>query len=211
MKKFVAIAALLGFAASKSVSAWTKGDNLVNNEWLTVDYSLEADFGYGTFYEGHAPKEGIYPANAETYGVQIYSEATAKVEATILKHRKLTAEFTLVPINIVPFQETVVYERFEDEIGNAHVFHEAGRDIRALDYTLTINTNVKTARVSIWDYIDDKRDKITPQDEDWTYNEDYKNKYNDPYYSGNILEDLEKVPTGSWYGYHTYYDEKKLF
>lgn len=40
MNKFLALAALLGFAASKSVASYEKGDALVTNEWFNFRYDL---------------------------------------------------------------------------------------------------------------------------------------------------------------------------
>ena len=58
MNKALVLAALLGLAASRSVSSWMKTDSVSTNEWFTMDYELEADFGYGTHYYGVAPVEG---------------------------------------------------------------------------------------------------------------------------------------------------------
>lgn len=209
MNKIIAVAALLGFAASKSVSAWQKADNLVSTDFFKADYSLEADFGYGTFYKGNEPVKGPGASNTEVYGTKIYSKVSAKLSLDILKHRQWTAEYTLVPVEIIPYQQTFTWMRPEED--GFHLYHSAQRSIRMLDYTTEIVTNVKTAKVSILDYINDDRAEVTPQDGDWTYDAEYENEYFDPYYSGNLLNKLNAAPTASWYGVKDYYAAKKLF
>ncbi len=59
MFKGLTLAALLGVATTKSVSAWIESDNFVDKDLFKLGYNIEFDFGYGTFYEGIPPIEGL--------------------------------------------------------------------------------------------------------------------------------------------------------
>lgn len=50
MIKGIVLAALLGYA-STTYSGWIETDNLVDNEWLNVNYLANLDAGYGTHWE----------------------------------------------------------------------------------------------------------------------------------------------------------------
>ena len=97
MIKTLALAALLGFAASRSVAAWTDTDNLVDNEWFSLDWMAEFDFGYGTHWgvvqEALADNSGEVLAldnyYTEYYGGHIYTTAKLTFMSTMMKHRKL--------------------------------------------------------------------------------------------------------------------------
>lgn len=209
MNKFIALAALLGFAASKSVASYEKGDALVTNEWFNFRYDLWADVNYGTYYEGAGPSNA---EQTEIYGAGFYVEATATVSLDILKHRQLNAEFYVLPVDFSPYEQHLTWKRFDDESKPGfHLYHAGARYISFFDYFTTINTNVKTFTVSIWDYLQEERDAIGPKKSDFGYNGDYNNKYEDPYYTGNLLEDLDVAPTASWYGLNYYYGPNKLF
>lgn len=99
-----------------------------------------------------------------------------------------------------------MWYRVEDDLVDKFWFDHVGfRHINFLDYNTYVTDSVKTASVSIADYLQDERDSILFKKSDWIYDPGYINRYNDPYWTGNILEDLDRVPTGSWYGQHVYY------
>ena len=63
-------------------------------------------------------------------------------------------------------------------------------------------------KVSIVDYLEDDRSEIMAQKSDWTFNEDYEEEWEDSYWTGNFLEDLDSdLVNNDWYGSHDYYNE----
>jgi hypothetical protein len=216
MFKTLALAALLGFAASRSVASWEDGDNLVDSDWFKLDWMLQFDFGYGTHWgvvqSALADNDGDLLAldkyYTEYYGGHIYTEGILSFTSTMMKHRKLMVEYELVPLYVAPYRQYVSFARLHDDAGMDNQFglHIAGaREIQMMEFTTTYTENVKTTKVSIWDYIDDERDELAPQDGEWTYNEDYEEEWEDEYWSFNVLTELDNdLTTNDWYGLVAY-------
>ena len=47
---------------------------------------------------------------------------------------------------------------------------------------------------------------IQPTKDSWYFLDAYEKKYDEPYWSKNLLEEWDAVPTGDWYGTKTYWD-----
>lgn len=103
-----------------------------------------------------------------------------------------------------------MYTRLEDErYGNEFYLRTSGnRELNILDYTTTYTRNTKTMKVSIVDYLEDERPELMAQDNDWTFNPDYEEEWEDSYWSGNLLLDIDiDLTDNEWYGRYTYWEE----
>lgn len=203
MNKALVLAALLGLAASTSVSSWSKTDNLVTSDMLTLAYMGEFDFGYGSHYMGTDPSAN---QQAETYGIHLYSEAKLTLTAEFFEHYQWMAEFEFVPAYFAPYEHTIIWSR----IDNSQPFSltmVGSRDSEVTSFMTTITENIKTFEVSLYDVIVDGRD-IAPQSGDWSYNGDYEHEYDDQYWQFNLLQKLDVIDgSESWYGSHNYFSK----
>lgn len=206
IKGFV-LAALLGFAYS---SGWEEGDNLLDNEWFTVDWMANIDAGYGTHWYIMPAEEGSNPYETEKYGAHLYTTASLTLVGTLFKARQHAIEFEVVPLWFAPYEQEIMYSRVQDDAtGNNFYMQAAGtRTLKMLDYTTTYTRNTKTVKVSIVDYLEDDRSEIMAQDADWSFNPDYEEEWEDSYWTGNFLNDLDSdIVAESWYGSQDYYRE----
>jgi len=133
---------------------------------------------------------------------------------------KYSSELELIPFHIIPFEFTLMWTRVEDDImADTKLFHTSYRSIELLDFNVIVTENWKTAKVSIYDYIDDSdNEKLYPHSKYWQwrdggdFKEDYENKYTDPYWSFNIIEQIEpSIVNKKWWGLQSYYDTKEFF
>lgn len=86
MNRALVLAAFLGLAASKSVSAfdyYTQMNplSIANWKYFTLDFFGDADFGYGSHYAAHGPTSDG-DRNTESYGVHFYSWLEGTFQAT---------------------------------------------------------------------------------------------------------------------------------
>lgn len=201
MNKALVLAALLGLAASTSVSSWSKSDTLVSSSALTLAYMGEFDFGYGSHYMGTDPAANM---QSETYGIHFYSEAQLTLTAEFFDHYMWMAEFEFVPAYFAPYEHTIMWTRVDNGAGFSMAM-VGSRDSEVTAFTSKITENIKTFEVSLYDVIVDGRD-IMPQSGDWSYDDDYEHEYYDQYWQFNALEKLNVIDgTESWYGSHNYY------
>ena len=187
MIKNLAIACLLGLACAEG---WTEGDNLVDNDWFSLNWMVGADAGYGT----HWSTSEVSGFTTEVYGGHIYTTTHAMLSGEYMKARQYSVEMEFIPIWFAPYEQYVVWSRTvsEDTFDNQFYLKVAGAyKIVSGSYTTTWVKNMKTVKVSLVDYLEDDRTELGPQDSDWTFNEDYEYDEEDTYWSGNVFENID--------------------
>ena len=207
--KILAISALLGCSSALSVFTWTETDKIVENDWFKMYYDAEGDYGYGThWYKMPADKPNY--KTTEKYGAHFYSTIKVNIRGYAAKVREYNAEYEFVPLWFAPYEQEYTWYRYGDGNGaNEGEMEYAGlRDLQLLDFYTTYTENMKTLKVSLHDYVEDKRDSYEPEDADWDYREEYEVEWEDSYWGFNLLEELD-VDTSEWdwYGSHEYYRE----
>lgn len=86
MNKFLALAALFGYAATKSVAKYEESSPLIEGEWFNANMDVLLDFGWGTHYINSPPNE-MYNTHMETYGVNVYSKVIYRFSGEAFKFR----------------------------------------------------------------------------------------------------------------------------
>ena len=165
MFKTLALAALLGFAASTSVSAWSQTYTPVNQpNWLVFQLTPSFDFGYGTHWgvqSADAMTANSYPLfgypnwYTEYYGVHLYSTAMLTLMVTVMNHRQIMGQYELWPVYVAPYRQYSGFARLENSADN-HAFGwwVAGTyDIQILNFQTYWTENVLTDQTSVYDYI----------------------------------------------------------
>ena len=207
--KILAIAALLGCSSAFSVSKWEEADKIVDNEWFSMFYNAQADYGYGTHWY-KTPAEKPSYKSTEVYGGHVYADMKVTFTGYLAKTREYTAEYKFVPLWFAPYQQEYTWYRYGDGNGNQEGEMEfAGlRDLKLLNFKTKYTENMKTFKVSLDDYVQDKRDSYHPEDADWSYNEEYETEWDDTYWTFNLLDEFDVDTTEwDWYGSHEYYRE----
>jgi len=121
-------------------------------------------------------------------------------------------ELELVPFYVEPYNSEKRWTRLEDKAHDDFKMQIRGtRDVEILHLNTYITENWKTTKVSIYDAIADNRDSFFPKHgSDWKWRSDgdgdmgesYVNTYKDPYWSFELLEEMDNsIPAKDWYGY----------
>ncbi len=104
IKQFVAFAALLGIAASRSVSSYHKKDYPVDETLFKFGYEFEVDFGYGFHFKGMTPSIFSLGIQGWKYGINAYSTIATTLHFEILDAYQFSSKFDLIPFYIIPFE-----------------------------------------------------------------------------------------------------------
>ena len=156
MTKAIVLALFLGLAAASTITGWTgpedaaNGDRYVflNENWGKASAFYEVDFGWSTHYKGSRPGEMVADIQAESYGVNIYSNIlfNLDIEAASMYHNNM--KFNFEPIMIAPYTQTIAWQRFES--GEFHTFLAGSRTIRAADFYTIVTENTEVGKVSLY-------------------------------------------------------------
>ena len=214
MLKYATLAALFGFASTAQVMEWSETDSIIENEWLNVDWRARFDVTWGTLYRAEGPVKTTAPFDREEYGAFTESKARLYIEGDWAKVRQFNFQFRLVPFYFEPYVQCLDYYRSEDEVNNGPALKTVGyRDLSLMEFSTKRLKNIKTFIKSVYDYVDEPdTNDLFPEDTEWGWDEDNEADYKDPYYSWNILEELdEDIATKSWYGKQTWYDEVTIY
>lgn len=182
MNKLLVLAAFLGYALAGPFDFWTEGTpttmgyykhkNLVTNEWFTSSTFTEADFGFGTFYQGG------YSAGPTTrtqqYGAHFYSYARQSVTFEALKNYMYVVDIQVEPVYIAPYIQSISWTEPRPDEGtySAHFGFAGDRVIEALAYNTYAGENGKVFEKSLLDVIQGDTDEIMPKKTDFGYNGD---------------------------------------
>ena len=197
MNKALVLALFLGIASASTITGWTYPANaapanndrftVIDQDWATINGYFEFDFGWSTHYKGEAPGTTVADVQAESYGVNLYSYALLNMDMEFAMDYENNMRFYFEPFMVAPYTQTVAWMR--PESGEFHVYAVGTREIRALNYATIVDENTKVGKTSLYQTITNGDDAYFNMDGMY-YEEDFKNMYMDPYWSGNLLEDF---------------------
>ncbi len=88
------------------------------------------------------------------------------------------------------------------------IFAKADRSLSVMDYSLTITETVETGEVSLYQVIKNSA-KLYFKEAEMTFDEEYEHEYEEPFLTGNLLEDLGK-PLKESLAMGNYYDKQLI-
>lgn len=188
MQKSLFAAALVGAATAYTGTGFEYELNPVTSKWFSLAITMNADAGYTTGYMGSSASAG-----SESYGFEVYSYANLMFEMEYFETYKHHYMFTFIPLNIVPYTQTVSWMRPEAKNGQS-VDATGSRDITLLKFYTTYTENTKTCGASILDAImDADMSELKPT---CAYDATTETSYVDTYWTYEPLADMAL----SWYG-----------
>eukprot|EP00347_Sterkiella_histriomuscorum_P014240 403361638 len=208
------LAAFLGLATADSITGWTYPSSgmgsLVNSDYFKMNYVGEVDFGYGTYY--HSDMDETAGVQRERYGAHLYSYAQGTVDMEVANNYKWNGKFEFEPVYVAPYTQQIMWSRPEGPIGHFTAIVSAYRIVNMLDYKTQITQNGKVLKKSLYQALFNSAE-LAPSSSDVSYDADQKNKYNDPYYTGNLIEKISAskftdLQTSSWFGEQEYYSKQ---
>lgn len=195
MIKAAVLALLLGLATSSTITGWTGPENaaagdryvFLDEMWGQAKAFYEVDFGWSTHYKGTRPGETVANIQAESYGVNLYSDILFNLDITAAGMYHNNLRFYLEPFMVAPYTQTIAWQRFES--GEFHTFLAGSRTIRLANFFTVVTENTEVGKTSLYQALFNDGDYVFNQDQMFKY-EDFQNKYIDPYWSKNLLEAL---------------------
>jgi len=82
------------------MTGWIETDNLIDSDWASLDWLLNADAGYGTHWSTAETSTGY---TTECYGLHVYTTTSATLYGEYLKARSYNIEFEFVPLWVAPY------------------------------------------------------------------------------------------------------------
>ena len=184
-KSLIAIALIGTASAAGYVKSWNP---LTFAGYFTMTVKAAADAGYTTGYQG---KDGS--THSEKYGLEIYSYANLTLGMEFFDSYKHQMMFSVIPLHVVPYSQSVSWMRPEDKNGQSVSFM-GDRQIHILKLTTTITENVKTCGASFYDTVQKMDVKtLAPV---CAYDSTTETNYEDNYWKYEPLKDLNL----GWYG-----------
>lgn len=183
MQKSLIAAAIVGAASASLTQTW----NIVSgNNYFTMFIKGETDAGYTTTYKG---SDGT--VHSESYGASIYSYANLTVGMEYFNSYKNQYMFSLIPLEVTPYTQTVNWMRPEAKNGQS-VNAFGGRTLTLAKFTTTYTENVKTCGASFVDAaVAMDASTLAPT---CAYDKNTETNYEDSYWK------YEPLASNSWYG-----------
>eukprot|EP00347_Sterkiella_histriomuscorum_P018520 403345197 len=212
------LALFLGFTSAHTITGWTSPKDAETGirhnildipDIADVNWFAEFDLGYQTHYTGHAPDTLALGVQGESYGINFYSYALLDIEGTFLNYYSKSSRMYFEPLMIAPFTQTIYWTKPESGMGT-HLFLAGSRTVRLGEYATIITENTQIGKKSIHQIVE-KHERPIWSHEEMFYEDDFKNKYVDPYSSGNLFFKISpdfyfrmiKTPL---FGYHEWYN-----
>ena len=189
------------FAAASATGYLQTWEPINGNNYFTLGFKVQADAGYTTGYMG---KDGN--THTESYGLEIYSYANATVNMEFFNSYKSQYMFSIIPVDIKPYTQSVSAMRMEAKNGQS-INTFADREITLLKFTTTVTENVKTCGASFYDAATSSEpvEGLKPV---CAYDPTTATNYEDSYWKYEPLAEMESIKewygAGAWWTYNLY-------
>lgn len=195
MLKLVTFLALLGVSACYPTGDWwsfvdptttTSGyrwpsgstySTIFSKYGVDLQHYAQVDFGLGTYYKGTAT-DAKTDTRSQEYGVHFWSYMKHEAVVSYDPWYKSTTETSFEPVYVAPYVQRVIWVRPE---GGYSFTVEGARVVRTGGQSINTVENVGTWQDSLTDF-------QMPQESDFKYATNFKDKWQDLRYSNNLVQ-----------------------